>query len=305
MTSKSNSSALLSGSTLLCILLIGILSNHQVLSLKNVEEDVQVIDTARGALIPPTMIEPEAAAREERRSLAVTITADMQQMLDLVNSERAKVNLPALCYNDKLIAAAQYHSDQMADLDVLAHTIGTSTMSSRVNDQGYSWNSLAENVAYNYAGIPEAHISWMNSSGHKGNILKGTVQQFGFGMKALASGKTYYTQVFGGTTSELCSTGGGGGGDCDDFGAAFSLKFTCDDVKSNLDLCDVDGVDELCASTCNACDACADTTLMFDVTNTKGSVLTKDCTFASAKPRRCKKNIGLKEACRSSCNNCS
>ena len=85
-------SGLLSASTLLyCIVLIGILCNHQVLSLNNqvLEDTPQEAINVSGAgggggtsLIPPMMIEPDTTT-PQKRSLAVTITADMQQMLDL------------------------------------------------------------------------------------------------------------------------------------------------------------------------------------------------------------------------------
>lgn len=298
---------LLSVSTLY-IVLTGILCNHQVFSLKNVEEDTQGINMVAGtALVPPVAIEASDLGKEaNKRSLAVTITADMQQMLDLVNAERAKSSLPALCYNDKLIAAAQVHSDDMVTNNFFSHTgsDGTSPWD-RFNNVGYSWNAAAENIAIS-SSIQAAHDQWMNSDGHRANILKDSVQQFGFGFTAgtyQGFSVIYYTQVFAGTTSELCSTGGGGGDDCDDFAGDFDVKIDCDVVMSNTDLCSIAGVAAICPSSCDSCDTCADSTLSFDI-DTKRGTKSVDCTYPINKPRSCKKVTGVKEACRDTCGEC-
>ncbi|RLN53394.1 hypothetical protein BBJ29_004270 [Phytophthora kernoviae] len=93
-------------------------------------------------------------------------------MLDRVNEERAAQGLTALCLNSKLQEAAQSHSDDQAANDFMSHTgSDDSTMSERVSDADYDWNGVAENVAAGQVDVVEVMDSWMNSEGHRHNIL--------------------------------------------------------------------------------------------------------------------------------------
>ena len=67
--------------------MIAIVSNHQVLSLTNAEEGNELTNGHESVLIPPEIIESNGK-RPDRRSLATTITADMQLLLDLGKSHR-------------------------------------------------------------------------------------------------------------------------------------------------------------------------------------------------------------------------
>jgi len=97
-------------------------------------------------------------------------------MLESVNAERAKVNLDPLCYNKKLTAASENHANDMIANDFFSHTGSDGSQPwDRMEDAGYSWGSAAENIAYGQTSVKEVMNAWMNSPGHKANILGGNV----------------------------------------------------------------------------------------------------------------------------------
>jgi len=125
------------------------------------------------------------------------------KVLELTNIERANNGLPALTWNNTLASAARDHSKDMMQSNTLSHTGSDgSTLRQRVERTGISnWSSLAENVAAGQA-TPEAVVtSWMNSSGHRANILNANLTHLGVGFVerpegATATYKTYWTQKF-------------------------------------------------------------------------------------------------------------
>ncbi|KAG7383020.1 hypothetical protein PHYBOEH_010149 [Phytophthora boehmeriae] len=148
--------------------------------------------------------------RHEARQLAQTYTLPSQYvyaMLDRVNKERAANGKKALCMNAKLTAASTRHSNDMASKNFMSHTGSDgSTMTSRVTATGYKWNALAENVAAGQRDVDAVVNAWMNSAGHRANIL-GDYTMFGTAY-AYSDGSTYkhyWTQNFGKSTTESCN----------------------------------------------------------------------------------------------------
>ncbi|RLN88154.1 hypothetical protein BBJ28_00009063 [Nothophytophthora sp. Chile5] len=93
-------------------------------------------------------------------------------MLERVNRERAALGLTALCTNSKLQASAERHSNDQAVSDFMAHNGSDgSTMSERITEAGYDWSGIAENVAAGQVDVNEVMDAWMNSEGHRHNIL--------------------------------------------------------------------------------------------------------------------------------------
>jgi uncharacterized protein YkwD len=119
------------------------------------------------------------------------------KVLALTNAERAKVGCKALTINAKLTEAAQAHSADMAAKDYFAHDSqdGTSPFD-RIKAIGYNFRAAAENIAYGQPTAASVMDAWMNSPGHKANILNCTYTQIGIGY-ALRSGTPYWTQDFG------------------------------------------------------------------------------------------------------------
>ncbi|MFI0773653.1 CAP domain-containing protein [Streptomyces sp. NPDC021212] len=118
-----------------------------------------------------------------------------EQVVELVNSERAKVGCSPVKVNAKLTAAAEAHSKDMAEHSDMSHTGSDgSSPGDRIEKAGYSWSTYGENVAYGYSSAKSVMEGWMNSSGHKANILNCDFKEIGVG---LAQHGDYWTQDFG------------------------------------------------------------------------------------------------------------
>jgi uncharacterized protein YkwD len=122
-------------------------------------------------------------------------------VIALVNQERAAAGCPELTPNDTLTAAAEAHSQDMAENHFLDHTGSEgSTPAERAEAAGYQWQRVAENVA---AGPPSADIAvdgWMDSPGHRENILDCELRETGVGVVEAPDDPTYgiyWTQLFG------------------------------------------------------------------------------------------------------------
>ncbi len=132
-----------------------------------------------------------------------------QQILDLVNQERSKVGADPLSINEQLDQAADLHSQDQASLDNMSHTGSNgSDFGTRIQGEGYQFSTAAENVSqvaldaetvmyggqgFNNIGI----IGWMESEGHRNNILNPDLQEIGIGYAVAEDGSPYWTQDFG------------------------------------------------------------------------------------------------------------
>jgi uncharacterized protein YkwD len=131
------------------------------------------------------------------------------QVLSLVNSERAAHGCPAVAWNVQLTAAAQGQSRDMAELNFFSHTNPNpahATADDRVRAADYGGSFTGENIAAGYSSAAAVMQGWMNSPGHRDNILNCASTQIGIGYYYQAddqpfsgSGPYYYywTQVFG------------------------------------------------------------------------------------------------------------
>ena len=112
-------------------------------------------------------------------------------VLCLINGERTKLRMPALRENAKLRKAALAHSSDMVRNGYFAHTgLDGDTLVDRIVASGYTrkndgW-SLGENLAWGTGDLGTARgitDAWMNSSGHKANILKPAYREIGIGIR--------------------------------------------------------------------------------------------------------------------------
>ncbi|MFJ7768647.1 CAP domain-containing protein [Streptomyces sp. NPDC097107] len=119
------------------------------------------------------------------------------QVLALVNEERASAGCSPVTANDRLTRAADDYSDVMADSGVMSHTgPDGSTMTTRVEAAGYRWSTLGENIARGQADAASVMDSWMNSPGHRANILNCSFKELGVGVH-FGDGGPWWTQNFG------------------------------------------------------------------------------------------------------------
>jgi uncharacterized protein YkwD len=121
----------------------------------------------------------------------------------LTNQERAKVGCPALRISSQLDAAAEGHSADMAVNDYFSHTsLDGRSPWDRINATGYSFSRAAENIAAGYSTPAAVVQGWMNSDGHRANILNCSLTEIGVGYVYLAGDtgsvnyRHYWTQVF-------------------------------------------------------------------------------------------------------------
>ncbi|MEG3985379.1 CAP domain-containing protein [Microcoleus sp. T3B2] len=127
----------------------------------------------------------------------------INRVLELTNIERSKLSLSPLTLNTQLLNAAANHSQNMALQDFFSHTgKDGSSLASRVTATGYQFSAAAENIAAGSSTPEQVVSSWMNSSGHRTNILNPNIKEIGIGYYFLADDtgtenwNHYWTQVF-------------------------------------------------------------------------------------------------------------
>ena len=93
-------------------------------------------------------------------------------VLAIMNAARAKAGCGPLKLNPKLMAAAKSHAKAMAEKNFFGHKgKDGSKPGSRAKRQGYKYHIFAENIAAGQSSAEAAAQSWLNSSGHRKNIL--------------------------------------------------------------------------------------------------------------------------------------
>jgi len=144
-------------------------------------------------------------------AMAVTpavAVAQEAEVLQLINKERAKKGCAPLTMNSQLSAAAKGHATAMAKQNFFSHKgKNGSTLRSRATKAGYKGRKLGENIAAGWPTPAKAVSQWMNSSGHRKNILTCSFKETGIAMvydpnDAPLPGnshamKYYWVQVFG------------------------------------------------------------------------------------------------------------
>jgi uncharacterized protein YkwD len=146
--------------------------------------------TAPPTTAPPTTPAPTAPPATAPPATAPPATpsppvpAPGAQVVDLVNAARADAGCGALRVDDRLVAAAQAHSDDMAAQDYFSHTsLDGRSFADRVLAAGYP-SPGGENIAQGQQGAQAVHDAWMNSEGHRANILNCAFTAIGVGLHA-------------------------------------------------------------------------------------------------------------------------
>ena len=103
--------------------------------------------------------------------------------ISLINQERQKRGLSGLVPDDRVMAAARAHSQDMAVNDFMDHTGSDgSKAGDRLSLQGYRWTFYGENVACGYPSPAKVVQGWMASHGHRNNILHDQAVHIGLGL---------------------------------------------------------------------------------------------------------------------------
>lgn len=130
------------------------------------------------------------------------------EALALVNSSRKDHGLPPLILGSALNEAAQFHSSDMLKRNYYSHSSpeGESVGARFVNAGGSKWLLTAENIAHckdckpplSEFYLEQLHQGWMNSPGHRANILREGLTEFGYGISISEDGGLYAVQTFSG-----------------------------------------------------------------------------------------------------------
>ncbi len=128
---------------------------------------------------------------------AVTTSSQESEVARLVNVERAKSGLPALKLNWQLSRVARYKSADMADKGYFAHNSPTyGTPFQMMENFGLRFSAAGENIAYGQRTPAEVMRDWMNSPGHRNNIMSPSFTEIGVGLAKNKNGVCYWTQQF-------------------------------------------------------------------------------------------------------------
>ncbi|KNY30033.1 Sporulation uncharacterized protein YkwD [Pseudobacteroides cellulosolvens ATCC 35603 = DSM 2933] len=119
------------------------------------------------------------------------------EVLRLVNVERAKNGLPALKSDWQLSRVARYKSQDMVNKGYFSHTSPTYGSPFKMMESfGIRFSAAGENIAYGQRTPAEVMNGWMNSPGHRANILSPSFTHIGVGLAKTSSGVNYWTQMF-------------------------------------------------------------------------------------------------------------
>lgn len=123
-----------------------------------------------------------------------TVVSFEKEVVRLVNEIRAQRGLKELTYNWELSRVARYKSQDMKDNTYFSHTSPVyGTPFQMMKDFGITYRSAGENIARGQRSPQEVVNAWMNSEGHRANILNTSFTQIGVGY--VADGN-YWTQMF-------------------------------------------------------------------------------------------------------------
>ncbi len=132
----------------------------------------------------------------EATTAAVNVDQSMaQQVLNLVNNERANNGLPTLKLNNKLSAVAQKKAEDMKSKNYFSHTSPTyGSPFNMMKNAGITYKTAGENIAYGQKTAQAVFNDWMNSPGHRQNILNKNYKEMGLGVTS--GGRMYWSQMF-------------------------------------------------------------------------------------------------------------
>lgn len=118
-----------------------------------------------------------------------------RQVAELVNQERAKAGLPSLSWSAEAASAAQVRAAELTASFSHSRPDG-SHFTTALTEAGVRYSSSGENIASGQSSAEKVMEQWMNSSGHRANILSTNYTSIGVGHYVSPSGVHYWTQLF-------------------------------------------------------------------------------------------------------------
>lgn len=119
------------------------------------------------------------------------------QVVAIMNQERANAGIGGITQNASLDAVAQIRAQEIVQSFSHTRPDGTSCFTA-LEQNGISYTAAGENIAAGYGTPAEVMTGWMNSDGHRANILNGSFGQVGIGYYTDPNGVygTYWVQMF-------------------------------------------------------------------------------------------------------------
>ena len=145
---------------------------------------------------PSTNPEQKPESTPEQKP-STDFSSYQQQVLDLVNAERTKRGISALTLDSNLSSVATKKSQDMVNKNYFDHTSPTyGSPFDMMKQFGISYRTAGENIAKGQKTPQEVVTAWMNSEGHRKNILNPNFTNLGVGIAKDSKGTTYWTQMF-------------------------------------------------------------------------------------------------------------
>jgi uncharacterized protein YkwD len=119
----------------------------------------------------------------------------------LINQKRAETGLEPLKWSDEVAKIARLHSENMVKFNFFSHKgIDGKSVDGRADSLGITeWTAMGENIAYNRGyqnPIETAVEKWMESQGHRANLLNRRWKESAVGIAVTSDGTYFFTQVF-------------------------------------------------------------------------------------------------------------
>ncbi len=169
------------------------IGNNLIAPLNNAtrEEAISIIERIR------VMFSTQISKTNEQTSDTDSITQFEKEVIKLVNVERTKASLKTLEYNAELSSVARTKSQDMIDKTYFSHTSPTyGSPFDMMKSFGINYSYAGENIAMGQSTPSSVVNSWMNSDGHRENILSSNFTDLGVGLAKDSSGTLYWTQMF-------------------------------------------------------------------------------------------------------------
>ncbi len=166
-----------------------------------VAEAPEVKETKESEAATPVKNETTTNTTEKDTTSNTTVSSSNlnyeQKVVELVNIERQKNGLSSLTLDTSISNVARTKSKDMADNNYFAHQSPTyGSAGDMLKQFGIKWSAWGENIASGQR-TPEAVVTaWMNSEGHRANILSSNFSKIGVGYAVNSNGTPYWTQMF-------------------------------------------------------------------------------------------------------------
>ncbi|EII6780210.1 TPA: CAP domain-containing protein [Clostridioides difficile] len=130
-------------------------------------------------------------------STSENFSAYQKEVVDLVNIERAKAGLNPLTLDSSISNVATKKSQDMIDNNYFSHNSPTyGSPFDMLKKFGISYKTAGENIAMGQKTPKEVVNAWMNSEGHRKNIMNPNFSKIGVGVAQKSGGSIYWTQIF-------------------------------------------------------------------------------------------------------------